>query len=58
MEFRCAFYPRIMLKLAKRLASVALLIAGAATAASPVRILIAYHSQTGNTAKLAAAVRR
>jgi hypothetical protein len=47
-----------MLKLAKRLASVALLIAGAATAASPVRILIAYHSQTGNTAKLAAAVRR
>ncbi len=46
-----------MLKLAKRLALVALLIAGAGTAASPVRILIAYHSQTGNTAKLAAAVR-
>src|ERR1035441_10819601 len=46
-----------MLKLAKRLALVALLIAGAGIAASPVRILIAYHSQTGNTAKLAAAVR-
>jgi NAD(P)H dehydrogenase (quinone) len=46
-----------MLKLAKRLALVGLLIAGAGTAASPVRILIAYHSQTGNTAKLAAAVR-
>ena len=57
MEFRRAFYPRIMLKLAKRLALVGLLIAGAGTAASPVRILIAYHSQTGNTAKLAAAVR-
>jgi len=43
-----------MLKLAKRLALVALLVAGAGTAASPVRILIAYHSQTGNTAKAAA----
>jgi len=46
-----------MLKLADRLGLVGLLIAGAGTAASPVRILIAYHSQTGNTAKLAAAVR-
>src|ERR1017187_5979125 len=46
-----------MLKHADRLALVALLIAGAGTAASPVRILIAYHSQTGKTAKLAAAVR-
>ena len=57
MGFRLAFYPRIMLKHAKQLALVALLIARAGTAASPVRILIAYHSQTGNTAKLAAAVR-
>jgi NAD(P)H dehydrogenase (quinone) len=46
-----------MLKLVKRLALAALLIAEAGTAAPPVRILIAYHSQTGNTAKLAAAVR-
>jgi len=51
------FYLKIMLKLPKRLALVALLIAQAGTAASSVRILIAYHSQTGNTAKLAAAVR-
>jgi NAD(P)H dehydrogenase (quinone) len=43
-----------MLKLVKRLALAALLIAEAGTAALPVRILIAYHSQTGNTAKLAA----
>jgi NAD(P)H dehydrogenase (quinone) len=39
-----------------RLALVALLITRAGTAASAVRILIAYHSQTGNTAKLAAAI--
>jgi NAD(P)H dehydrogenase (quinone) len=46
-----------MLKLAKRLGLAALLIAGSCAAAPPVHILIAYHSQTGNTAKLAAAVR-
>ena len=46
-----------MLKLPKRLALLALLIAQAGNATSSVRILIAYHSQTGNTAKLAAAVR-
>lgn len=41
----------------KQLAICVLLLAGAATAAPPVRILIAYHSQTGNTEKLAMAVR-
>ena len=41
----------------KRLSILALAIAGACSAAPPVRILIAYHSQTGNTGKLAAAVR-
>ena len=35
----------------------ALLMAAAADAASPVRILIAYHSRTGNTEKMAVAVR-
>jgi NAD(P)H dehydrogenase (quinone) len=34
-----------------------LLMAAAAGAASPARILIAYHSRTGNTEKMAAAVR-
>ena len=34
-----------------------LLMAAAAGAASPVRILIAYHSRTGNTEKMAVAVR-
>jgi NAD(P)H dehydrogenase (quinone) len=42
---------------ARRLAAAILLIASAGMGAPPVRILIAYHSQTGNTAKLAAAVR-
>ena len=46
-----------MSRLPERLALVALLMATAGSAASPVHILIAYHSQTGNTAKLAAAVR-
>jgi len=36
---------------------IATLLAVSATGAPPVRILIAYHSQTGNTEKLAAAVR-
>jgi len=58
VEFWRTFYPKIMLRLPKRLALVALLIAQAGNAASPVRILIAYHSQTRNTAKLAAAVRK
>ncbi|HVN06451.1 MAG TPA: NAD(P)H-dependent oxidoreductase [Bryobacteraceae bacterium] len=44
-----------MLKLPMRLVLASLI--AAAAAAAPVRILIAYHSQTGNTAKLAAAVR-
>jgi NAD(P)H dehydrogenase (quinone) len=48
---------RIMARLPRRLFVLALLMAGAGTAAPPVHILIAYHSQTGNTAKLAAAVR-
>ena len=34
-----------------------LLTAYTASAATPVRILIAYHSRTGNTEKMAAAVR-
>ena len=46
-----------MSRLPERLALVALLMTGAGAAAPPVHILIAYHSQTGNTAKLAAAVR-
>ena len=36
---------------------VALCLVSAGAAAPPVHILIAYHSQTGNTAKMAAAVR-
>ncbi|MCX6626401.1 MAG: NAD(P)H-dependent oxidoreductase [Candidatus Solibacter sp.] len=40
-----------------RILACTLLAAAAAGAASPVRILIAYHSRTGNTAKMAAAVR-
>ena len=46
-----------MLSIPERLSVVALLVAGAGTAAPPVHLLIAYHSQTGYTAKLAAAVR-
>ena len=45
------------MSLTKRIALVALLISQAGIAAPAVRILVAYHSQTGNTAKLAAAVR-
>jgi len=45
-----------MMRFPARLA-LALLIVRAGTAAPPVRIMIAYHSQTGNTAKMAAAVR-
>jgi NAD(P)H dehydrogenase (quinone) len=45
--------PRLLLR-----ALVCVLLASAAAlAASPVRILIAYHSRTGNTEKMAAAVR-
>jgi NAD(P)H dehydrogenase (quinone) len=40
-----------------RIVACVLLASGAAPAASPVRILIAYHSRTGNTEKMAAAVR-
>ena len=40
-----------------RILACVLLASAAALAASPVRILIAYHSRTGNTEKLAAAVR-
>ncbi len=40
-----------------RFACLALLAVSAAAAAPPVRILIAYHSETGNTEKLADAVR-
>ena len=41
----------------KRAALAAMLVTATAAAAPPVRILVAYDSQTGNTAKLAAAVR-
>ncbi|MDP2996845.1 MAG: NAD(P)H-dependent oxidoreductase [Bryobacterales bacterium] len=41
----------------KQLAISLLLCASAAAAAPPIRILVAYHSQTGNTEKLAMAVR-
>ena len=41
----------------QRLVSCAWLSVALAAAAPPVRILVAYHSQTGNTEKLAAAVR-
>lgn len=40
-----------------RVLACALLTVAAAGAASPVRVLIAYHSRTGNTEKMAAAVR-
>ena len=40
-----------------RLLTCTLLMAAVAGAASPVRILIAYHSRTGNTEKMAVAVR-
>ena len=40
-----------------RFLACTLLMAAAAGAASPVRILIAYHSRTGNTEKMAVAVR-
>jgi len=50
-------YPGIMLRLSMRLVLTAILAATASALAAPVRILVAYHSQTGNTAKLAAAVR-
>lgn len=46
-----------MSRLPGRLAWLALLMAGTVAAAPPVHILIAYHSQTGNTATLAGAVR-
>jgi len=46
-----------ILFLMKRLILSALLIATIAMAAPPVRILVAYHSETGNTEKMAAAVR-
>src|SRR5690349_13647326 len=46
-----------MRKHLSRLTLMALLIVGAAAAATPTRILVAYHSQTGNTAKMADAVR-
>lgn len=42
---------------ASRTAILALLTATIAAAAPPLRILVAYHSQTGNTEKLAVAVR-
>ena len=40
-----------------RLFAIALLCAGISVAASPVRILVAYYSETGNTEKMAVAVR-
>jgi len=46
-----------MTRLVSRVLACALLTAAAAGAATPVRILIAYHSRTGNTEKMAAAVR-
>ena len=46
-----------MARLILRFLACTLLTATAAGAASPVRILIAYHSRTGNTEKMAAAVR-
>ena len=46
-----------MARLIVRFLACTLLAAAAAGAASPVRILIAYHSRTGNTEKMAAAVR-
>ena len=46
-----------MARLILRFLACTLLAVAAAGAASPVRILIAYHSRTGNTEKMAAAVR-
>src|ERR1035437_4866290 len=46
-----------MTRLILRLLACTLLAFAAAGAASPVRILIAYHSRTGNTEKMAGAVR-
>ena len=46
-----------MTRLLLRLLAYALLTAAAVGAPSPVRILIAYHSRTGNTEKMAVAVR-
>ena len=46
-----------MMRLISRFLACALLTAAVAGAATPVRILIAYHSRTGNTEKMAAAVR-
>jgi len=46
-----------MRRFPERLVWLALLIVRVGTAAPPLRIMIAYHSQTGNTAKMAAAVR-
>jgi NAD(P)H dehydrogenase (quinone) len=46
-----------MARLILRTLACILLASAAALAASPVRILIAYHSRTGNTEKMAAAVR-
>jgi NAD(P)H dehydrogenase (quinone) len=46
-----------MLSRTQRLVSCACLSVALAAAAPPVRILVAYHSETGNTEKLAAAVR-
>ena len=40
-----------------RILACALLTSAVALPATPVRILIAYHSRTGNTEKMAAAVR-
>ena len=50
---KLAAMPRLIL----RTLACTLLAAAVAGAASPVRILIAYHSRTGNTEKMAAAVR-
>jgi NAD(P)H dehydrogenase (quinone) len=46
-----------MMRLLFRVLAFTLLSAPAAGAAAPVRILIAYHSRTGNTEKMAAAVK-
>jgi NAD(P)H dehydrogenase (quinone) len=46
-----------MARIVLRLLACMLLTAAAAGAASGVRILIAYHSRTGNTEKMAAAIR-
>src|ERR1039457_4694785 len=46
-----------MSRLLLRIVACTLLTAGAEGAAPPARIVIAYHSRTGNTEKMAAAVR-